>query len=163
MARNFSFFKHCKKLFLLGIVPLVAMSFDGPKRTLEVEIECLEIINKKRAKKGLSELKMVPVMQEIAREHSMKMAQFVRTFGHKGWDSRADKLFDKLEIEFVAENVGFNKGYDDPSDRVVDGWMESRQHKENILNEDFDITGIGVAKSQDGTYYFTQIFASYLE
>ena len=139
------------------------ISASKPKKPLEVELDCFDYINKERTKKNLGELTTVPYLQELAREHSTKMSQYIRGFGHKGWDERADLIFEKVEVEFVAENVGFNQGYKDPAEHVVEGWMKSRQHKENILNEDFDITGIGVAKSTDGTYYFTQIFASYLE
>jgi uncharacterized protein YkwD len=133
------------------------------KELLELEALTLELINQYREKKGMGELKSIPYMQELAREHSLKMAQGARAFGHRGWEERADLIFENIEVEMVAENVAFNKGYDDPADKVFDGWIKSPSHKENILNEDFDITGMGVSKSDDGVYYFTQIFASYLE
>ena len=130
---------------------------------LDVEEATIDVVNKYRSKKGLGELKEIPYMTELAREHSLKMAQGVRAFGHRGWDDRADQVFDNIEVEMVAENVAFNKGYDDPENQALKGWLASRTHKENILNEDFDITGVGVSQAEDGTFYFTQIFASYWE
>lgn len=165
--------KHMSKLLLtlsiLGSLLLQGSSSpfveaqSSPKEMMEIEDKTLAVVNKYREKKGLGSLKAISFMDELAREHSLKMAQGIRSFGHRGWDARADQLFEKLEIEMVAENVAYNKGYDDPSDRVVEGWLKSKQHKGNILNEDFDITGMGVWQSDDGIFYFTQIFASYYE
>ncbi|MGB0431444.1 MAG: CAP domain-containing protein [Bacteroidia bacterium] len=121
------------------------------------------IVNKYREKKGLNPLKNIPYMEELAREHSLKMARGVRAFGHRGWEERADLILDNIEVEMVAENVGFNKGYDDAANQILAGWIKSRTHKDNILNEEFDITGVGVSQADDGTVYFTQIFASYWE
>ena len=133
------------------------------KELLKLEEETFEAVNKYRKKKGLSELKTNSILQEIAREHSMKMAQGVRALGHRGWDERADLIFDKLEVGMLAENIGFNQGRDEPAAFVLKGWIGSNQHRDNIKGEDFDITGIGVGKSSDGAYYFTQIFAAYLD
>ncbi|MBI1183990.1 CAP domain-containing protein [bacterium] len=153
-------------VFCLGLVSAIMPArYDvgSTKELLELEEHTLDLVNKYRSKKGLNELKSIQYMQDLAREHSLKMAQGVRAFGHRGWDERADLIFENIEVEMVAENVAFNKGYDDPAERAFDGWLHSSTHKENILNEDFDITGVGISKSEDGTIYFTQIFASYLE
>lgn len=148
-------------LFACFVLSSVAIK---PKDPQDAEDDCLVLINKKRSKEKLGELISVPYLQELAREHSMKMSKYIRGFGHKGWDDRANRIFEKMEVKFVAENVGFNKGYEDePAEHVVEGWLKSRQHKENILNEDFDATGIGVAKATDGTYFFTQIFVAYMD
>jgi uncharacterized protein YkwD len=40
---------------------------------------------------------------------------------------------------------------------VVDGWKNSPEHRKNMLG-DFSLTGIGIAQSNDGGYFFTQIF-----
>jgi uncharacterized protein YkwD len=40
---------------------------------------------------------------------------------------------------------------------AVDGWLGSPHHRENIEGN-FDRTGVGIARSGDGTYYYTQIF-----
>lgn len=150
-------------VWLLAMSAKEPMLKDSPKKLMEIEDETLGHINKYRDKKGLSTLKNIEYIRELAREHSMKMAQGIRSFGHRGWDDRADLIFDNIEVSMVAENVAYKKGYDEPASHVVDDWLKSRDHKANILNEDFDITGIGVSKSEDGIYYFTQIFASYLD
>jgi uncharacterized protein YkwD len=42
--------------------------------------------------------------------------------------------------------------------QVVNGWMNSPGHRENILNARYDREGIGIAVSSDGKVYVTQNF-----
>jgi uncharacterized protein YkwD len=39
------------------------------------------------------------------------------------------------------------------------GWMDSKGHRENILNPGFTEIGIGIARNDKGETYFTQEFA----
>ena len=39
---------------------------------------------------------------------------------------------------------------------TVDGWMDSEDHRKNILTEKFDREGIGVVISDDDKVYITQ-------
>jgi uncharacterized protein YkwD len=47
---------------------------------------------------------------------------------------------------------------DDFSFLAIKGWMKSPTHKENILDEGWTDSGIGIAASQNGQVYVTQIF-----
>jgi uncharacterized protein YkwD len=38
--------------------------------------------------------------------------------------------------------------------------MNSAKHRDNILRAGFTHAGLGVAKSSDGTFYFTQVFVT---
>jgi len=58
----------------------------------------------------------------------------------------------------AAENIAACK----PSitmPQIVEAWMESKQHKENILGPEFTEVGLGLAKDKDGQIYYTQLFA----
>jgi uncharacterized protein YkwD len=48
-------------------------------------------------------------------------------------------------------------GHEDPARTVVEGWRKSPEHRKNMLGA-FSLTGIGVAQSKNGGYFFTQIF-----
>ncbi len=41
---------------------------------------------------------------------------------------------------------------------VVDGWMDSSGHRENILKDSYDLEGIGVAIDSTEQVYITQNF-----
>ena len=54
-----------------------------------------------------------------------------------------------------GENLAF--GYSNASD-VLEGWMNSVTHRENILYPDFTKVSISIYESDDGTYYWSQEF-----
>ena len=65
-----------------------------------------------------------------------------------------------VRAQGIAENLYKCRGVDDPLRSAVDGWMSSKGHRNNILGADFTHTGVGIAVAEDGTIYFTQLFAS---
>lgn len=84
------------------------------------------------------------------------MAQDVVKFSHQGFANRIKALEDDISSQ-AAENVAQNMGYNDPASQAVAGWIESEGHRQNIVGN-YNLTGVGVAKNQQGEYYFTQIF-----
>ena len=48
-------------------------------------------------------------------------------------------------------------GFSNPGEKAVVGWINSPGHHKNIVG-DFNLTGIGIAKNNEGKYYFNQIF-----
>lgn len=106
------------------------------------------------------ELPGMLVHQEIAalaRDHSRAMASGRRPFGHEGFEKRARRLTRSLDAVAVSENVAHNQGHDDPATVVVEGWLESPEHRANLFG-DADLTGVGVAIAEDGTVYVTQLY-----
>lgn len=61
-------------------------------------------------------------------------------------------LDEQIEVERYAENVATN--YVD-SIEVVHGWLNSQEHRQQMLDERYTHTGVGVV-----TNYYTQIFTS---
>ncbi len=83
------------------------------------------------------------------------MARGKRGFGHSGFSERVKAT--GLQFTSAAENVGQNQGFDDPAGQAVEGWLHSHGHRTNIEGR-FNLTGVGVARSRNGTFFFTQIF-----
>jgi uncharacterized protein YkwD len=83
-------------------------------------------------------------------------------FSHRGLDGkmvndRAEQI-GMFDWRAIGENIAFNRGYDQPVEMAVEKWLESPSHRENLLNKSWIETGVGVAVSPDGSYYFTQVF-----
>ena len=114
-------------------------------------------INEYRKSLNLAPLKLNAQISKQAEIHSEDMAQGVVKFGHKGFDNRIKALADDISYRSAAENVAQNMGYDNPASKAVTGWINSKGHRQNIVGN-YNLTGIGVAKNQQGEYYFTQIF-----
>ena len=97
-------------------------------------------------------------MSEQAREHSRWMARR-GDLSHRGAERRFRKLQeDPTRLMSFAENVGYNFGHADPAGVAVAGWIRSQGHHANMTRRDDEITGIGVARAEDGSWYLTQLF-----
>lgn len=114
-------------------------------------------INEFRQSQGLQPLTLNPVISEQARQHSVEMSQTPDTISHSDFNERINELRQQLPYQAAAENVAANLNYENPGVQAVEGWKNSPTHRKNILG-DYTQTGIGVAQSENGSYFFTQIF-----
>ena len=149
--------------------PRVYREKEAPNETIvkkavtnfEFERKAFDEINQQRSAIGLQSLTWSDDAAKIARVHSENMANF-KFFSHEGLDGsmvndRADS-FGVSKWRAIAENIAYNRGYANPISFVVERWMKSTGHRENILNNRWKESGIGIAITADGTYYFTQVF-----
>jgi uncharacterized protein YkwD len=126
-----------------------------------IEHRTFDLINHEREKRGLRPLVWNDDVAEVARLHSRNMAQN-NFFSHRGLDGsmvndRAEQM-GLFNWRAIGENIAFNRGYDQPVEFAVEKWLESPSHRENLLNKSWIESGVGVAVSRDGSYYFTQVF-----
>jgi len=131
------------------------------KTIFSFEHQVFELINKKRADNSLQPLIWNDDVARIARMHSENMANY-KFFSHAGIDgkmvnNRADD-FGISKSRAIGENIAYNRGFTDPLEFAVESWMKSPGHRENILNNRWQESGIGIAVTADGTYYFTEVF-----
>lgn len=129
------------------------------EKIAELEAQVISRINAIRQEKDLGRLEPLPALSRIARDYSRRMSEedFV---GHvdpqgKGLDDRL--LGAGMSFRTVAENIARSTNMPDPVEAAVQGWMESKGHRKNILSEEFTQTGVGIWKDGE-TYFFTQIF-----
>jgi uncharacterized protein YkwD len=118
------------------------------------------LINRKRAEISLPPLSWNERAAQAARLHSKNMS-LLNFFSHTGLDGKnvADRveLFGLKSWRMVGENIAYNRGYGNPVERVIESWMNSPSHRENLLNKRWRETGVGITVN-NGTYYFTQVF-----
>lgn len=117
--------------------------------------DILKYVNEYRQTKNLPPLQMNDAANTEAFSHSVDMAKGTVPFGHDGFNDRMNYIKSKEGfIRGGAENVAYGKV---DAREVVNMWLESPGHKQNIEGQ-FAFTGIGIAQSQDGYLYFTQVF-----
>ncbi len=116
-------------------------------------------VNAYRASKNLAPLAWKDTIAQVARIHSQNMASGRVAFGHEGFTERAQTLARQAPIHGAAENVAYND-YPDPATTAVNGWIGSEGHRLNMENPSYTQSGLGVAVSSDGAYYFTQLFTA---
>lgn len=134
---------------------------ESANSTFSLEKKAFELINGKRLEKGLQPLKWSDEVAKIARLHSQNMANY-KFFSHTGLDgSLVNDRADRLGVSrwrAIGENIAFNRGYQNPVEFAVERWMLSTSHMQNLLNDRWKESGVGVAVANDGSYYFTQVF-----
>lgn len=119
------------------------------------------LINDERRKKGMEELFWDENLARLARNYSRQMARelFFSHYDPSGKSvverARSSRISDWSKI---GENLFFCEGYDNYDTLAVRGWMKSSGHRQNILDRQFNVTGIGIANTRDGQIYITQIF-----
>jgi uncharacterized protein YkwD len=125
----------------------------------DTELQVQTLINQHRAgmHPALAALALQDVISTEARKHSEAMASGAAAFSHDGFEARVAAISSVLKVLRAGENIAMNRGYSDPASQAVTGWLNSPPHRDNIEG-DYTHTGIGVAKSADGSVYFTQIF-----
>ncbi len=123
----------------------------------EMEAEVVARTNEKRRAAGCGDLRMDRKLRTAMRLHVQELARHDGLYiSHVSDDGRS---FDQRARQqgYTApggENVA--RGQQSPRD-VVDSWMNSQGHRENMLNCDFKAIGVGVAEG-DGSKVWGQIF-----
>ncbi len=142
---------------------------DWPADWVEFEERVLELVNDERASGAICggrafgsapPLVFNAELTQAARGHSEDMA-VLAFFDHDSPDGR--EFSDRIAAANftggfpIGENIAV--GYANPQ-QVVDGWMESPGHCENIMNPDFRTLGTGYYADplSEWTHYWTQNF-----
>lgn len=123
--------------------------------------KAFDLVNEKRKELGLTLLSWNDELANAATLHSQNMAEF-NFFSHRGLDNKmvSDRA-DAAKVgkwRAIGENIAFNRGYADPVAKAVELWLDSPQHKRNMLSPDWKESAIGIAVNDEGAYYFTQVF-----
>ena len=128
------------------------------------ETRILGLINAERLHRGLPALVYNDQLNEMATIQAKNMARFQK-MAHVLPDANLPTLGDRARYVAypygrLAENVAL--GYPD-AETVVQGWMNSKGHRANILNSAVSETGIAIARSSAGGLYFCQVFGRRLD
>ncbi|HUR96445.1 MAG TPA: CAP domain-containing protein [Pyrinomonadaceae bacterium] len=126
-----------------------------------IERQIFVLINAERVRNGLTELEWSDNLAAVARLHSDDMAS-AKFFSHRGSDgSMVDDRADRLGLgawRSIGENIAYMRGFEDPAGLAVSKWLESAAHRKNLLGATWKESAVGVAVTDDGTYYMTEVF-----
>ncbi|MFV0441335.1 MAG: SafA/ExsA family spore coat assembly protein [Lachnospirales bacterium] len=139
------------------IYPNQKVNVPLPDETLQgIEEEILDLVNAERQKNNLSPLKLDWQVSRVAQYKSEDMGDN-NYFSHNSptYGSPFDMLKSfNISYNYAGENIA--KGQKTPT-AVMNAWMNSSGHRENILNSKFTTLGVGYYV-KNGTIYWTQIF-----
>ena len=128
-----------------------------------LEAELFEAVNEYRRENHKIPLERRQDLDAVAQGHSADMAGR-RYLAHESPEGR--NWVDRLALARVegfamaGENVGLTSK-PDPNREILQGWIHSQVHRENLLAASFNATGLGIARSADGTYYYDQLYLTF--
>jgi uncharacterized protein YkwD len=115
------------------------------------------LLNEERAKAGLKPLVSNTQLRRAAQKHSLDMVR-ESFFDHTSPEGstlmsrvRKGTAYLRGALNFaLGENIAWGSGTLSTPANTVEGWMESPEHKKNILNRRYRHIGIGVAIGAPG-------------
>jgi len=141
-----------------------ALIYPGQKLTIpsiddvkSLESEVIRLVNVERSKRGLQTLSANWQLSRVARYKSQDMID-------KGYFSHTSptygspfKMMEAFGIRYSAAGENIAMGQRSPQE-VMNAWMNSPGHRNNILSTSFYQIGVGLAKDRNGRMYWTQMF-----
>jgi uncharacterized protein YkwD len=135
---------------------LIEPEENTPQKWLEIEVaaeqQIFDLTNIIRLRHQLNKVKWDQITSEVAKRHSQDMFE-TNYFSHSS--EKFGELSDRLEAaeviyQLAGENIAANY-MDAPA--VVEGWLNSKGHRETLLHIDYTHLGVGVYRK-----YYTQNF-----
>ncbi|MCA9813435.1 MAG: CAP domain-containing protein [Nitrosarchaeum sp.] len=151
-----------------------------------IEMFIYELTNEQRRNHGVKELVLDPALSLISKHHSEDMVKrsYYSHYSPEGYEpsDRARqsnyecvKDYGSYYTEGISENIASGWLYSSYSPNIlitkyvwlnneeiaselVDGWMNSKDHRENILSVNYDSIGIGISISDNDEVLATQNF-----
>jgi len=157
----------------LLLLATLSVSIGGVSRIVQEQIEFMlsavlpsvivDLTNEERGAQNLGELKRNPLLDAAAKlkaEHMRKeeyFAHFSPKDGISPWH-----WFDVTGYDYVhaGENLAV---YFDDSEKVVDAWMESPLHRDNIMKSQYTEIGVAAVEGEYQGYdtvYVVQLFGT---
>jgi len=120
------------------------------------EEQLLDLVNREREERGLSSLKVDQELTRLARKKSQCLIDN-NYFAHESptYGSPADMIRNAgISFRLASENLGRGGNIEG----IFHSFMGSTGHKNNIVNERYNYTGIGIIYEPGRGYLVTQLF-----
>jgi uncharacterized protein YkwD len=133
---------------------------EPESRLRDLERRIYQKVNEIRRERQAPVLSWNEDLASEARRHANNMS--ARSFfAHQ--DPKRGDIDQRLNLAAIewnrcAENIYREKGFDDPVGDAVQSWLESPEHRRNMLDSGLAETGVGAFMQRDGTMYIVQIF-----
>ena len=128
------------------------------------ELDLMARVNRERAERHLGELAISKELGAIARAHARDMAEH-GYLAHVDPSGRSP--LDRVQqagvsgFQLLAENIGASDVSGDRIESIVQAWLASPVHRENLLHPSFNTSGIGIERGPDGRTVAVQLFATF--
>jgi uncharacterized protein YkwD len=145
-----------------GAYPPPDVDEQPPEPAASPETALFDAINAQRAQAGCQPLSASDSLAQAALDHSRDMAER-NFFSHTGSDgSKPAARASRAGYEFLGGFETITAGQK-TADEALQSWLNSKPHRDILLNCTLDDAGLGFVHDTDGdgfTYYWTGMFGS---
>ncbi len=117
-------------------------------------MEVLELVNAERESYGLDPLSYDAALYSASDVRAVELESY---YSHTRPDGSSCFTAITTDYGYAGENIA--EGYTTPA-AVMNGWMNSQGHRENILSSNFTHLGVGVHQYANGRIGWVQLFIS---
>ena len=145
-------------------LPGRALGWSDNSFSATAEQQLFTLTNQARASAGQPTLRWDATLAGIARWRSQDMA--TRDYFSHNIPPTGEMVFDVMDqkgycYQLAGENIGWNNYPDDQATDVVQNdFMNSPEHRQNIMGPAWNVAGIGAFKLADGRKFYTVLFAN---
>lgn len=131
---------------------------DGSTQTVSVYTHpstakmVLDLVNTERTKAGLNKVTWEPALAKAAEQRAAELTVL------RSHTRPSGKKWSTVSSLAKGENVAGGALYS--AKETVDGWMNSKGHRENILEPRFTTMGVAVVEEENGLYHWAQLFGT---
>jgi uncharacterized protein YkwD len=149
----------------LALHPRMAAPADAGPATVSALVQnesgLAAAINGQREANGLSDLAVDTALTDVARFRSDDQVSR-HYFSHVTPDGKT--IFDYLNADGIpwssaGENLAESRGMD-PVQAAINGFMQSPEHRDNVLGAGYGRVGVGASQGSDGTTIITVVFTN---
>ena len=146
-------------LFLIGFWFVVSAAAAPLWSLVGPEAQLFSRVNELRRERHLEPLRAHPALAKVALAHANEMARndYLSHVNLGGEDPLARVRAAGIEGFKIASSAA--AGY--RISAVIEEWLRSPSHRENLLNPAFNTTGLGVVETPDGHTLVVELFATF--
>ena len=150
--------------FLLVFGLVVASAAEPLWGLMGQEAQLFSSANDVRRQHHLGALRTSPALAEVALAHAQDMARndYLSHVNPEGQDPLQRVQAAGIEgFKLLAENIGSSNVTDDRVLTIVEEWLRSPRHRENLLNPAFNTSGVAVVEAPNGRTLAVQLYATF--
>lgn len=120
--------------------------------------EIVRLVNEERAANGLQALTYRPVLEGLAQARARESSEY---WSHTRPDGRMfNSIFSDYGLHYQGEGENLFASNVLDTGLAMEEWMNSPDHRANILRGNIDGIAVGIVRGGDGDYYICQLFVT---
>ena len=144
---------------LLALLSGPALACTLPEGLAALRVELLNLANAERAAQGVATLSPDPRLDEAAQTQACRMADRERLSHRGSWFAGLGRRLRRVDYPYATavENIGEGQI---SAPQIIQGWMDSPGHRQNMLARDAREAGFGVARAENGRLHWSMVAAA---